>query len=98
MSPLRRWIGPVLVAAAFVAMAAVTWMKLCDPIVDFGRELYIPWRITEGDGLYRDIAYFNGPLSPYVNALWFMLFGVSLRTLVIANLCILAATLWLVYR
>ena len=42
--------------------------------------------------LYRDIESLFGPLSPYVNALWFRLFGVSLTTLVICNLAILAAT------
>lgn len=88
----------MLIAVALIAMAAATWLKLCDPIIDFGRELYVPWRLTQGDVLYRDIAYFNGPLSPYVNALWFTLFGVGLRTLVIANMGILVVVLWLMYR
>ena len=56
-----------------------------------GRELYVPWQLVEGKVLYRDIASLFGPLSPYVNALWFKLFGVSLTTLIAVNLAILAA-------
>jgi hypothetical protein len=56
--------------------------------VDFGRELYVPWRISEGDHLYSDIAYFNGPLSAHWNALCFVIFGVGLKTLKIVNLAV----------
>src|SRR5262245_8791079 len=79
-------------------MAAWTWGTWPDVLVDFGRELYVPWRITQGQTLYRDIAYFNGPFSPYLNALWFTWFGVSLRTLVWANLALLAILIVLIYR
>ena len=48
--------------------------------------------------LYRDLAYFNGPLSPYVNAVWFWLFGVSLRVLALANFAIVGVILFLLYR
>jgi len=65
--------------------------------VDFGRELYVPWQLTTGKVLYVDIAYFNGPLSPYLNSLWFRLFGVSITTLIFVNLAILAAITFLIY-
>lgn len=67
-------------------MAWWTWGTWTDVLIDSGRELYFPWQITEGRHLYRDLASFNGPLSAYLNALWFELFGVGLRTLVWANL------------
>ena len=92
------WIGPLLIVATAAGMIWKTWLTWPDPILDFGRELYIPWQLTEGQLLYRDMVVFNGPLSPYINALWFTLFGVSLRTLVWANLAILAALLCLIYR
>jgi hypothetical protein len=79
-------------------MLSWSWFTWPDPIVDFGRELYVPWQITEGRVLYRDIAYFNGPLSPYFNALVFRVLGVSLRSIVIVNLLILALLVWLVWR
>ncbi len=93
----RVWIGPLLVALSFVAMAAWTWGTWPDVLVDFGRELYVPWRLSEGAVLFRDLAWFNGPLSPYANALLFEVFGASLSTLVLANLVLLALLLALVW-
>jgi hypothetical protein len=88
----------VLLTATLAAILAWSWAKWPDVVIDFGRELYVPWRLSEGDVLYRDIAYFNGPLSPYWNALWFKMFGVSVWTLVVVNSVLLAALLVLVYR
>lgn len=87
-----------MIAAAFLVMLAWTWLTWPDAIYDFGSQLYFPWQITQGRRLYLDIAYFNGPLSQYINALAFAIFGVSLRTLVWLNLLVLAATIALVYR
>lgn len=75
-----------------------SWGTWPDVLIDFGRELYTPWRLAERDVLYRDLAYFNGPLSPYLNALWFRLFGPGLLTLVMANTAILAIAVALVDR
>ena len=63
-----------------------TWRRWPDLLIDFGRELYVPWQLASGAVLYEDIAYFNGPLSAYWNALLFRWFGPSLLTLVVANL------------
>jgi hypothetical protein len=71
---------------------AWSWGTWPDLLVDFGRELYVPWRITAGEVLYRELAYFHGPLSPYFNALLFTVFGVSLRTLLLAFLAVALAT------
>src|SRR5215475_2850726 len=95
---LAAWGGPLLIAAAFCALAASSWNRWADPQIDFGNELYVAWRLASGDALYRDIALRSGPLSPYVNAVWFELFGVSIRTLVACNLAILAATCALAWR
>jgi hypothetical protein len=92
-----RWAGPLLIAICGGAMGAWTWGTWPDIVIDFGRELYVPWRITQGAVLYRDVAYFNGPLSPHLNALIFALFGVGLRTLVVANLAILAGLTAMLY-
>jgi hypothetical protein len=94
--------GPLLPAvvlgASGAALCAWTWRAWPDPMVDFGRELYVPWRLAEGEVLFRDLAWFNGPLSPYVNALWFALFGPGLTALALANLVILALTVALAHR
>jgi hypothetical protein len=75
-----------------------TWRKWPDVLLDFGRELYVAWQLSVGKTLYTDIAYFKGPLSPYLNAFWFHLFGVSLTTLIFCNFAILALTVFLLYQ
>jgi hypothetical protein len=93
------WFGLVFVAASFVFAAAISWRRWPDLIVDFGGQLYIPWRISHGVVLYRDLFYFaGGPLSQYFNALLFKIFGASFLTLITANLTFVAATLFLIYR
>ncbi|MBV8782184.1 MAG: hypothetical protein JO353_12375, partial [Phycisphaerae bacterium] len=64
----------------------------------FGREVYVAWRLSAGDALYRDIDYFNGPVSPYFNALMFKLFGAHILTLEIANIAIWAVLAAMAYR
>jgi hypothetical protein len=94
----RPWWGAAVVALAFVALLAWTWRTWPDPLIDFGRELYVPWQMTEGQVLYRDIAYFNGPLSPTINATLFSLFGVSLSTLIWTNVLLAALLTAMLYR
>lgn len=89
--PGLRWVGPVLIAVVAVSMAIQGWRTWPDVLIDFGRELYVPWRLSAGQVLYRDIAYFNGPLAPYWNALWFSVFGVGFTTLIAANLLLIGA-------
>jgi hypothetical protein len=96
-NPLRV-LGPVAIAIAFLALAAFTWLTWPDVFVDFGREFYVPMRIAEGAVLYRDLAYFNGPLSPHFNALCLRIFGASLHALFLVNLALLALLTALLYR
>ncbi|MCP4205292.1 MAG: hypothetical protein GY769_25560 [bacterium] len=95
---LPTWVDIAVIATTLAVMLGLTWKKWPDPMVDFGRELYVPWQLSLGKVLYADIAYFNGPLSPYFNALVFKLFGVSFMALSLANLVLLGATVFLVYR
>jgi 4-amino-4-deoxy-L-arabinose transferase-like glycosyltransferase len=94
---LSRWAAPAAIVLTAIAMMCWTWGTWPDVIVDFGRELYAPWRLSEGEVLYRDLAYFNGPLSPYVNSVWFRMFGPSLRVLALANFALLGAIAALIY-
>jgi len=96
---VARALGPAaLLLATGAALAGWTWGTWPDVVVDFGRELYVPWRLVAGDVLYRDLAYLNGPLSPHWNALWFRLLGVGLSTLVWVNLALLAVATGLLHR
>jgi 4-amino-4-deoxy-L-arabinose transferase-like glycosyltransferase len=94
----RRCAGPLLGLAVGAAMLAWTWGTWPDVMVDFGGELYVPWRLAQGDVLYRDVAYFTGPLSPYLNAGVFRVLGTSFLALVIANLAVLAGIAVLLHR
>ena len=96
-----RWLGPALLAVCFGLLARWSWDRWADPSIDFGNDLYVAWRLTSGDALYQDVAVRHGPLSHYLNALWFTLFGTSIRTLVGCNLAILVgicAGLWALFR
>ncbi|CAN5537589.1 hypothetical protein BH09PLA1_BH09PLA1_07910 [soil metagenome] len=93
-----RWAGPIVVALVGAVMMIRSWGTWPDCVVDFGRELYVPWQLSEGKVLYRDIvSYFNGPLSPYLHAGLFKLFGASLQTLVVFNLLVIASVATLLY-
>jgi len=53
--------------------------------------------MTEGEQLFTQLAWLNGPLSPHWNALLFRLFGVGLATLVWANALLFASVLALLH-
>jgi hypothetical protein len=89
----------LLIGAVFLLGMALTWRKWPDPLVDFGNQLYLPWRISRGDVLYKDVRYLTaGPLSQLYHALLFKIFGVSLSVLMVSNLSLLALLLVLIYR
>jgi hypothetical protein len=95
-----RWLE-WLAIASLVLLAwhflSLSWRKWPDPQIDFGRELYIPWRLSLGDVLGRDVVPQYGPLSQYLNAGLFALFGPGLMTLVTANLIVYTAILLSAY-
>jgi len=94
-----QWLGLGFVALAFLAAAVLSWRKWPDALVDFGMQLYLPWKISTGSVLYHDLNYLTGgPLSQYYAAALFKLFGVSLLTLVVSNLVITAGLVVLIYR
>lgn len=92
-----EWCSAIIIFLNFIALIILSWRKTADILVDFGRELYVPWQLIEGKVLYRDIAYFNGPFSPYFNALLYHFFGVSSNTIIICNLVIIFLSTILIY-
>jgi hypothetical protein len=95
---VQHFAGPLVLALTGIAMLRWGWGKWPDVLIDFGRELYVAWRLAEGEVLYRDVAYLNGPLSPYLNALWFSLFPTSLRTLFVCNIALGLVLVVLLHR
>src|SRR5436190_2583894 len=93
------WFGLVIVLSAFFVGAWLTWRKWPDVLVDFGIQLYLPWSISNGSVLYRDVMHLaGGPLSQYYHALLFSIFGASYLTIVVSNLTIALALVVLIYR
>ncbi len=83
---LRREGSRILAAApyaVFLILAVISWNRWIEPFVDSGRELMVPWRIAQGERLYRDVAFYHGPLGPFLAAGADLLAGRSLpaRTL-----------------
>jgi hypothetical protein len=88
-----EWLGLSGLAALAAFLLATSWRRWPDPLVDFGRELYVPWRLSNGALLYRDADDIYGPLSQYLNAGLFRIAGPGLMTLVAANLAVFAGIL-----
>lgn len=94
----RPFAEGIALASLGAAMASLTWRRWPDLLVDFGQQLYIPWRLSQGERLGRDIFYLHGPLSQHWHALLFRLFGVSYATLIGANLLVVAALTIVLHR
>lgn len=78
----RRDAFPMLaLAVMFGLLLATTWQRWTNPVVDHGREMFLPTRILDGERLYEDIQYLYGPFAPYFNAALYRLFGVHLFVL-----------------
>lgn len=85
--------GIVLVLATVAFSLIASWRRWNAPVTDFGRELYTPWRLSQGAVLYRDVDEIYGPFSQYFNAAVFRVFGVGFMTLITANLCVFGVIL-----
>lgn len=88
----------LLLVAAVAAWAFVQsrggWL---DPIIDAGRDLYVPEAIRHGTKLYRDILYFYPPLTPYLLAVVTALTGSSLTAYTAIGVAVGAATAFALY-
>ncbi|MEO1696451.1 MAG: glycosyltransferase family 39 protein [Planctomycetota bacterium] len=92
-SGLAARIAAHLSALVVLGLAvALGWDRGPDALIDFGRELYVPWRLVEGDALHREIGWFNGPLGPWAIEGWMRVFGVSLDALQALNAVVIGLT------
>src|SRR5438045_6598527 len=89
--------GIIVLAIGTIFFIAISWRKWPDPLIDFGQELYNAWQLSNGAVLYRDVGCIYGPLSEYLNAGVFWLFGPGLIVLAIANLITFAGITTAIY-
>ncbi|HSB12117.1 MAG TPA: hypothetical protein VLM38_21705 [Blastocatellia bacterium] len=94
------WVAVIVVS--FIVGLAFSWERWGNPLVDCGREMNQPLRLARGEMLYSDVRHIYGPLSPYINALLYKVFGPSLGVLyadgIATAMIILALVYWLSRR
>jgi hypothetical protein len=94
------WVA--LIAVSFVIALAVSWERWGNLLVDCGREMNQPLRLSQGEMLYSDVRHIYGPLSPYINATLFRFLGPSLGVLyasgIVSAAIILSLTYWISRR
>jgi hypothetical protein len=95
---IHSWLGAIPMGIAFILLTLLSWRKWPDPLIDFGQQLYVPWRLSRGAVLYHDVSYVYGYLSVCYHAVLFKIFGVSLNVLLASNFLILIFLLRLIYR
>ena len=95
---LRR--GSVYLAfALFEAFLLLwSWQKWSDLIVDAGFNFYTFWRLSLGELLYRDVAYYHGPLAPYLSASFFRFFGQSILSVALPQAFLVLCLACLLYE
>jgi hypothetical protein len=89
--------GVIGLIGLVVFFLAISWRKWPDPLIDFGRELYVPWRLSQGAVLYRDVDDVYGPLCKYFDSTLFTCFGPRLMVLVTANIMVFLGILASIY-
>jgi len=87
---------PLSIAVFYVFLLAQSWLRWMDPTIDFSRSLYIAWRLSEGDLLYRQEVIWYGPLPHLLQGAAFNLFGVGVDTMIWTNIVLTAAVVFLV--
>jgi hypothetical protein len=91
----RTWI--VLLVVSFLFGLAVSWQRWGNPLIDTGREMNVPLRLASGEMLYSDVRHVYGPLSPWVHAVLYRMFGPTLTVLYADGIACAAVAIALVY-
>jgi len=81
---------PGSLAVLYIYLLAKSWLRWMDPMIDFPRDLYLAWRVSEGDLLYKNVANWYGPLAQLIQGTAFKLFGVGIDTTIWTNIALTA--------
>jgi len=88
-------LGAIIILA--LNLLNLSWRKWCDPQIDYGRELYIPWRMSQGALWLKNVDDLYGPLSRFVDVALFRVFGPGIMVLAWANIVIYFGIITLIY-
>ena len=88
-------LGAIIILA--LNLLNLSWRKWCDPQIDYGRELYIPWRMSQGALWLKNIDDLYGPLSRFIDVALFRVFGPGIMVLAWANIVIYFGIITLIY-
>ena len=89
------WIGLIVVAASWTFFQS--YQKWLDPIIDVGRDLYIPGELLNGEKLYRDVLYIYPPLTPYLLSSITWMFGNRLPVYIVLGVIVSASVVTALY-
>ncbi|HVT17111.1 MAG TPA: hypothetical protein VHQ90_13150 [Thermoanaerobaculia bacterium] len=95
---MKRLVAVLLTLTAGGLSIAASWQSWINPLVDSGREMFVPWRLEHGDRLYRDVTYYYGPVGPWVSALALRLFGDRWVVLELVSAALAAAIFVLLFK
>ena len=84
----------VITSAALFAKYYGAWIWLD---YDVGRELLIPAKLAKGEILYKDVFYWYGPVSVYLNSFAMQLFGIKLDVIYVIGLTLTTVTAFSIY-
>ena len=73
----------ILLSILYLVLLIITWGHCGDLITDCGREAYIPYAISKGSVLYRDIFCIYGPFPYLFNTFFYKIFTLNLSVLYI---------------
>jgi hypothetical protein len=93
-----RWAISIALGAGLIAFLQ-SYRCWLDPVIDAGRDLYIPEQLRLGATLYRDILYFYPPLTPYLLAAITAVTGSSLGAYIAIGLVtslLTATAIWMI--
>ena len=89
------WITLVVAVACWTFFQS--YQKWLHPIIDVGRDLYIPVELLNGKKLYRDILYIYPPLTPYLLSALIWMFGGGLAVYMVLGVVVSAIVVSALY-
>ncbi|KMP12682.1 hypothetical protein UR09_00360 [Candidatus Nitromaritima sp. SCGC AAA799-A02] len=98
LSSSSRFLETLLILVAGLVMALLTRHKWGDLIIDSGDQLFLPWQLSVGKVMHKDIFYHLGPLSSHLHAILFRVFGPGISVLTTFNLVVIGGLTVLIHR